>query len=501
MSIKKEQQNNKTITAIATPVGIGGVGIIRLSGENSLELAQRIFSKKVELLPRFLTNIKIKTDSVNDNAMAVYFKAPNSFTGEDVVELHLHGNYLLLQKVVEELIKCGASMAEPGEFTKRAFLNGKLDLSGAEGLIDLINAKSISSINQAHNQLCGGLKEKIELLQKKLVTIIASASVAIDYPEEDLEESETQKIKSEILPIIEELEALKNSFNTGRIIREGVKVAIVGKPNVGKSMLLNALLGYDRSIVTSLAGTTRDTIEESFEYKGVLFNIIDTAGLREADNEVEKLGIERSKKCIDLADILLCVGTVSELFEIELLNNDDCDNNTTNNCRNKYQPSEPYKKTIIVFNKMDLLENANDKVLPKHSGCPLGHPLQCSNSCLATQKTLCSRRGRTPGVPQNSISISAKTGKNIDKLKELLYDQSVGKIDTSGVAINNNRQLTAVVNAYDTLQRIISEKQIINLDCTISDLNFALHHLNTITGAVALDEVVAEIFASFCVGK
>jgi len=437
-------ENQKTIVAISTPAGIGGVGIIRISGKNSLFIAQKIFSEKYELIPRYLKNIKIKTDSVSDSAMAVYFKSPNSFTGEDVIELHCHGNYLLLTKIVEELIKSGANLAEPGEFTKRAFINGKIDLSGAEGLIDLINAKSTSGINSALNQLNGGLANKIKKLQKELVFIIADSSAAIDYPEEDLEEAEINKITNNILPIIKKLEIFKNSFDTGRIIRDGVRVAIIGKPNVGKSLLLNRLLGFDRSIVTDTAGTTRDTIEENFNYKGIIFNLIDTAGLRNTNNEVEKLGIERSKNASETADILLCVGTIDEPFD---------KNFVTNN-----------KKTILIYNKIDLVKNTA-KIYNK-----------------------------------NSISVSALTCQNIDKLKDELYNLSVGKIDASGVYINNNRQLTAVVGALEALERVKNAKNI-NLDCVISDLNHALYSLNTITGAVALDEVVNEIFANFCVGK
>jgi len=433
----------KTITAIATPVGEGGVGIIRVSGSDALSISQKLLNVKLDK-PRYFYRTTLQTANIKDDVMAVYFKAPNSFTGEDVVELHCHGNYLILNNVVAALIQKGCTIAEPGEFTRRAFLNGKLDLSCAEGLIDLIRAKSISSINSAYNQLKGGLFIEVESIIKNITALLAQASSSIDYPEEDLEESTVIDIKKTAQLIVEKLTKLKNSYNDGRLLRDGVRVAIIGEPNVGKSLLLNRLLGEERAIVTSEAGTTRDTIEESFNYKGALFTVIDTAGIREGKSEAERLGIQKSKAALNSADIVLCIYTVEKDFNLDVPKDKPC---------------------IFICNKIDLYKDKNIKSISNH------------------------------------ISISALQNKGIDKIKEELYNLSIGKISTVGASINNLRHLNAVTNSISHLERIKSANSTTPIDCVLSDLSLALSDLSAITGKFATDEVVNEIFNSFCVGK
>ena len=448
----KQKYFNDTVAAIATPAGEGGIAVLRVSGPHALIFSKRILSYKGTLRPRTVKLAALSTGEVSDEVMLLYFKSPRSFTGEDVLEIHCHGSYFLAQKVVEALLQNGCRAAEPGEFTRRAFLNGRIDLTKAEAVLDLIRAKSQSEVTAAYRQLRGGIFNEADALQKRLTDLIASASAAVDYPEDDIISPAKREILDGAQSVKLALTKLKDSFKGGRLLREGVRVAIIGLPNAGKSTLLNRLLGAERAIVTAEPGTTRDTVEETFIYRGVRFVVTDTAGIRAAATEAERLGIQRSLAAAEGADVILRVedGTgeanITELTKI-----------TTEN-----------KPVIVVKNKLDLarLDKTTDNTMP----CP------------------------------SSISISALTGENVELLKERLYGETVGKISAHGASICNLRQLDAVTRAAEALERLSISEQL-SLDCMLSDLYEASRALGSITGITATDAVVDAIFAQFCVGK
>lgn len=438
-----------TITAVATAVGESSVAIVRLSGKDSLSIVKKIasgkqFNKSVE--PRKMYLVDLDINGINDNAMVVYFKAPHSFTGEDVVEIQCHGNYFLAKRITEGLIKNGCRPAENGEFTKRAFLNNKIDLTKAEGIFDIINAKSEAEINCAFKKVSGELFTLLDDYQKTLITLIAKAEVCIDYPEEDIEEITKVEISNTLQTILSNLNNLKQSYNNGKILAEGIKVSIVGKPNVGKSMLLNKLLSSDRAIVTDIAGTTRDTIEESFLYKGMRIVFTDTAGIRETSDTVEKIGINKSYLSMENADIILAVSDENDDFNFDV-------------------PQD--KKVIKVVNKIDKLKS----------------------------KTKDNKNTNT------KIYISALENKNIELLKQTIYDIATKEITKYDTVINNLRHLNAVTNAILSLSEALDSLQTTTMDCVLTSLNDGFRYLGTVTGTIASDEIVNEIFSKFCVGK
>ena len=299
------------IAAISTPIGQGGIGIIRISGEKSLEIIKKIFKSKknVEEIKSYTIKYGYIYDEneLIDEVLVSFFKGPKSYTGEDICEINCHGGNLVIRRILDIVLKNGAKLAEPGEFTKRAFLNGKLDLSQAEAVMDVINSKSIKENKISIQQLEGYLGRKIRTIKEKIIDILVDIEANIDYPEYDLEEVQREKISRVLEESLLELETLENSFEEGKILKEGINTVIVGRPNVGKSSLLNALLKEDRAIVTSIAGTTRDTIEESLTVKGIPLKIIDTAGIRETNEIVEGIGVEKSKKALERADLVLLI--------------------------------------------------------------------------------------------------------------------------------------------------------------------------------------------------
>jgi len=454
---KKVQPYSDTIVAIATPAGTGGISIIRVSGAKALAcvlpfLKNRKPSQKKlnlkDIQPRYAHLFTFKTKMLSDDVLVLYFKNPNSYTGEDVIEIQCHGNYLIAQKITQTLIETGCRAAYPGEFTKRAFLNSRIDLTQAEATIDLIQAKSTSSIQAAHAQLQGGILYPIGVITQQLLQTIAKASSAIDYPEDDIIETSIQEIIQALKPVKQQLQTLKDSYHKGALVRQGVRVAIVGKPNVGKSALLNRLLGFERAIVTDIAGTTRDTVEEHFTHNGILFVIIDTAGIRDTTDRVEQIGIQRSNVAIESANLIINVTDIHNPTDFVKVN-----------------PSTP---VIDVVNKLDLAPNAP--------------------TLQSTKDT-------------NSIYLSAKNGDHIQTLKDTMVEKTLGKIDASGASINTMRQFTAVTTALDSLNQIEDVSMHLSLDCVLSDLTEAHRALCSLTGVIATDEVINEIFAKFCVGK
>lgn len=443
---------NKTICAISTPIGNGGISIVRISGSKSIDICQNLTTKnllKIEPRKLYLTNIS--AENFKDNALIVYFKAPFSYTGEDMIEIQCHGGIQVAKGILNSLIKNGATLAEAGEFTKRAFINGKISLDKAEGVIDMINAENEASVKAGYNLLSGKLFEKINSLQSYLTDCLAEMEVILDYPEEDIDYLNNKKIKECLTKTLYEINELLKTCSTGRIVKNGINVLILGRPNVGKSSLLNALLGYDRAIVTNIAGTTRDTIEESYNFNNLTFNVIDTAGIRESKNIVESIGIKKAEQSLEIADIVLIVLDGSEKITEE-------DKKIIELCKNK--------KVIFVINKNDLDNKLDIKL-------------------------------------NNFVKISALKLENINNLKQKIYDLVVdSNILNSQILITNTRHETALQNAKNSiLNSLTNLDNQESLDLIILEVKQAWLELGTITGLTSNEEIINTIFSKFCLGK
>lgn len=449
----------KTICAISTPIGVGGISVVRMSGNDARNIASKVFEKAgvsvYEMEPRKLYLGTLHTKNFDEKCLMVYFKSPASYTGEDMVEFQCHGGVKLAYGVLDELVNNGAVLAEGGEFTKRAFLNGKLSLDEAEGVIDVINSESDSEIRAGYALMQGGLKSGVINLQGKLTDCLAKLEVSMDYPEEDLEEETKQDVAKELDEVKTALNELYSTSKTGMCIKNGTKLVILGKTNVGKSSLMNALLNYDRAIVTDIQGTTRDTLEEMYEYKGIKFSVTDTAGIRESNDVVESIGIEKSKKAINIADLILFVLDGSS----ELSDED----------RQILELLSDKKNVLIVINKADLATK-----------------IDRTNLCQA-----------------NIIEISAKNRLNIDTLKETIYNLVFDKnITSQSVILTNIRHINIVREAIDLINIAIDTLNLgVNLDLLSVDIKNVWLKLGEITGESEVEEIINTIFAKFCVGK
>lgn len=451
-------KEEKTIVAISTALGNGGISIIRMSGKDSLSITSRVFKNKncdvKDFEPRKLYLGEFDCGDTKDKCMCVYFKAPYSFTGDDIVEFHCHGGLTLTNKIFEKLVECGCTPAGKGEFSKLAFLNGKISLDEAEGIIDMINAESESELKYGYQLMQGKLKNEIIDIQKELTELLAKIEVTLDYPEEDLEEETTDEIRNKLLSVKERLQSLLSTASLGKAVKEGTKILIYGKTNAGKSSLLNSLLEYNRAIVTDIQGTTRDTLEETFEYKGFKFILIDTAGIRESSDVVESIGIEKSKEMVKIADIVLFVVDGSRE-----LNEDDFNIISTLSDKN----------VVVVVNKHDLPQKADLSKLPF----------------------------------ENKVYISSTTGENIDQLKELLYSTvTKNNITNSAVVITNSRHITALkeglLHTENSLASLDGECM---LDLVSIDIKNIWLSLGDITGNSNNEDIIDDIFSKFCVGK
>lgn len=442
------------ISAISTASGTGGVAIIRASGENVLSLAEKMFkplSKTVKVKdfePYKLYVGEIDAGDFTDFGMMVYFKAPRSYTGEDMVEFHCHGGVIITQGILKRTYELGAIPATRGEFTKRAFVNGKLSLDSAEGLINMINSESTASLKVGYNLYREKLYAKINALQDDLTYALASVDADIDYPEEDLESVAKDDVKKAMQKSLNEVDFLLNSYVKGEKVKNGVKVAIVGRPNTGKSSILNALLNYDKAIVSSTAGTTRDVVEGSLSINGVKFDFYDTAGIRETDNDIEKLGIERSEKLLKSSDIAVAVIDGSE----DLTEEDKSILNAVSG-----------KESIIVYNKAD-------------------KPIKIKN--------------------EKAITLSAKTGEGVEELKAELYKRVFGGgVDLNSQYIAEERHYYALQKAKTALIDGLNNVDLVPLDLVAEDIKSVWESLGEITGKTASEEIIDEIFKKFCVGK
>ena len=433
---------NDVISAISTAAGTGGVAIIRLSGEGSLAIAEKMFApagKIKDFQPNVMYAGNIDGGDFTDFGMCVYFRAPKSFTGEDVVEFHCHGGVRIARGILSKTISLGARAAEKGEYTKRAFINGKLSLSSAEGMIDMINAESLASL-RAGSMLYGEkLTTEIKELQSALTDILAEIAADSDYPEEDLDGLNAEKIHASIEEAAKKLKKLSSTYACGKKIKDGVTVAICGKPNTGKSSLLNALLGYDKAIVSDEAGTTRDAVEGDLQINGVKYNLVDTAGIRERAGMVESIGIDRAKKIITSADVVVSV--------------------TDGN--GEAVPDGVTGSIIRVFNKCDLS----------------------------------SPEGEFDAV------VSAKTGAGLEELKGLIAEKTVGELTLDKAYIIEERHYSALLRAEQSLNSAIENVGIFTPDILAIDIQDAWDSLGEITGETANEQIINTVFEKFCVGK
>ena len=463
----KEQSmyEETTIAAIATAPGEGGIGIIRLSGVSASEIADKIFHTGTiktfkEAVPRMMYFGHVTDGGKRiDEGLAVYMKAPHSYTGEDVVEIQIHGSAEALRETLSLALRSGAVPAMRGEFTKRAFLNGRLDLAQAEAVMDIVSAKGEAALTQAESHLSGALSGFVHEVMEELKDLITKLEVTIDYPEEDLEDLTMEEIRDALEKIDKSLSALLKRSEEGRIIREGLRTAIIGRPNAGKSSLLNALLQEERAIVTDVPGTTRDTIEEAVRISGVSLLLMDTAGLRETDNKVEQIGIERARASMEKADLILAVIDGSSPLDGE---------------DKTILHSLGGKKAIVILNKYDLTPEVKAEDIWEIAG----------------------------QIPV--VSLSARYGSGMDELRDELrkitekQDADAGRV----LFLTNLRHVELVRKALDNVLRArASVREGLQADFIVIDLTEAWKTMGEITGDTMDDELIHSIFSRFCVGK
>lgn len=456
---------DKTIAAISTAVGEAGIGIVRMSGSKSLDIAKTVFRNGKKNKVNNLINRKLQygyifdDEEMVDEVLIAYMQGPKTYTTEDIVEIYCHGGFIAVKKVLNLLLNNGAVLAEKGEFTKRAFLNGRLDLSQAESVIDLIDAKTEKAYETSLLQLKGSISSRVQEIKAKMLELMARVEFQINFMEDFEDDLPLDPIYEKSDVIISDLDGMINSANKGRIIKEGIKTAIIGKPNVGKSSLLNALLRENRAIVTDIAGTTRDTIEESIDLGGVSINIIDTAGIRNTDDVVESIGVEKSRQIASQADLIIAIFDVSKSL-------DDEDKQIIELLRDK--------KSIILLNKTDL-----DLVLDKSVIYDLFKENQIIEMSIVEEK----------GISELEESIL-----------DLFFDGEIKVDDT--VMVTNLRHRDLLVKARDNISNGIEDmKNGYPLDAVEIDLRNAFNQLGEITGETIEEDVLDKIFKDFCIGK
>ncbi|MBL0144683.1 MAG: tRNA uridine-5-carboxymethylaminomethyl(34) synthesis GTPase MnmE [Chitinophagaceae bacterium] len=456
-----------TIVALATPQGTGAIGLIRLSGKNAIAIVNQLFpSKNLANQPSHTLHVGMlkEDDLVLDEVVVSLYKTPKSYTGEDVIEISCHGSPFVQQQIINATIEKGARTAKAGEFTQRAFLNGKLDLTQAEAVADIIASNSQKAQQIALNQLRGGFANRLHLLRDELINIAALIELELDFSEEDVEFADRKKLLENLTKIQSEVEPLLQSFKIGNAIKNGIPVAIVGKPNSGKSTLLNALLNEDRAIVSDIAGTTRDTIEDTLHLDGITFRFIDTAGLRHTTDVIEKVGVEKAIQKITEAEIILLVVDINE---------------TVDDIIRQYNELQlkPHQNCIIVLNKLDAISACN------------GYDIEEAVATLT--KVEC-------------LAISAKNKLHLDKLlKSIIHKSNLNAIGAESVIITNARHYNELKNTLQSIQDIrkgLSNN--ISGDLIAVDIKKALNHIATLTGSVETDrDILGTIFGKFCIGK
>ena len=454
----------ETIAAISTPRGEGGIGIIRISGDDSFEILNKIFKAKNPNKDlgfyKFNYGFIYDGDHMLDEAMVVRMKGPKTYTCENVVEINCHGGYLVTQKILELVLKKGARHAEKGEFTKRAFMNGRIDLSQAEAVMDIIQGKTEKSISLSLEQLRGDLRDKIQNLKKLLLDVTAHVNVVLDYPEEGIDEPLPAHLRDNLENVHMEINKLINSYDKGKKIKEGIKTAIIGKPNVGKSTLLNSLLKEERAIVTHIPGTTRDIIEEVINVRGIPLVLVDTAGIRETEDLVENIGVEKSKEIIEKSDLILFVLDASRELEKD-------DHQIINLIR------ENNKKAIILLNKIDLFRKITRESIDFFDG--------------------------------EILEISAKEETGIEEMEERIYNYILEEdVEDSSekLVITNIRHKSALEKTKEAVENIFQTiDSEMPMDLISVDLKEALDSLSEITGEISSEDILDHVFSNFCVGK
>ena len=441
-----------TISAISTALVASGVAVIRISGQKSLEIAKEMFLPQgktavLDFEPNKMYVGEILADGFSDHGMCVYFKAPKSFTGEDIVEFHSHGGVAISKGILRKILSLGARLANNGEFTKRAFMNGKLSLSSAEGLIDMINSESVSGVKAGYYLYRENLTKEITYLQDKITDALSEIDADMDFPEEDLQIKSTINVKTALVEVIDKVESLKSTYRLGRTLKDGVKVGIVGKPNTGKSSLLNALLNYDKAIVSDIAGTTRDIVEGNIEIDGVRFYFSDTAGIRTSDDKIEELGVSLSKRILNESDLILFVVDANDFDEQD---------------KAIYQIVKD-KTVIVAQNKLDKSDERLDIA---------------------------------------DICISALKKTNLQELKQLMLEKTVGSgMDLNGDFLCEERHFNALNIANEKFKSALKNIDIVPLDILSIDIKDGWDALGEISGKTATEDIINNIFSKFCVGK
>lgn len=449
------------IAAIATPVGEGGIAVIRVSGNNAIAKVSGCFKgkdlAKADSHTVHFGKIIRKDGRVVDEVLATVFRSPKSYTGEETVEISCHGGVLVTQAVLETILEQGVRSAEPGEFTQRAFLNGKLDLDQAEAVADLIHAKSIKAVDAAHQQLEGQLGKHIKTFRQQIIDATAMVELELDFIEEDVEFANKEQLRKLLVDVDNEIGKLLDTYETGRLVKDGVKTVFIGRPNAGKSTLLNTLVGTERAIVTEIAGTTRDTIDADWSYDGLLFKLIDTAGLRETEDVIEAEGVKRSQKAFEEADLVVYLKDLS--LPIDSTERDEIAG---------FQKRAEQTPFLLVGTKLDLHEPSKEERL------------------------------------DYDLKISAIEEKNIGELKKMMKIRALESkdYDTSSLLVTSSRHRDSLQKARDNTRRAINAlDQGMTGDFLSIDLRSALKELGTITGEITNEDVLDSIFSRFCIGK
>ena len=455
---------DNTIVAISTAAGNGGIGIVRLTGEDTFKIIEKIFKPKSNnteikgYTMKYGNIVNPKNNEIIDEVLVSYFVSPKSYTRENMCEINTHGGMVVEKRILEVCLENGAELAEPGEFTKRAFLNGRIDLSQAEAIIDLINSKSEKEAKESVNQLEGNLSKKINEIEQKLIDTMVNIEVVVDYPEYDVEEAKDSDEIKELEDVRELLIKLKESFNKGKILKDGIKTVILGKPNAGKSSLLNTILNEERAIVSSIEGTTRDTIEEYIHINGISLKLIDTAGIRDADNEIERIGVDKSKKLAESSDLIIAIFDTSRPFDKE-------DEEIVNIIKDK--------KAIVLLNKIDI--GNTEEIEAKLND--LNKPI---------------------------IKISALKNEGIEelysKIEELFEFNEISS--DNEILITNERHKNQINKAIENIELgIKSLKDNVPIDISAIYIKQVLEDLGEITGKNVTEDIINEIFKKFCLGK
>lgn len=454
-----------TIAAISSGLTSSGIGIVRMSGPQAVEIADKVYRsvsgrKKLDDVPSYTANYGYIYDGEEliDEVLVLVMRAPHTYTREDVVEIDCHGGVVVMKTILDLLLRSGARPAEPGEFTKRAFLNGRIDMSQAEAVIDVIGAKNKMALSCSEKQLRGSIRDKINSLRHDILGVVASIEALLDDPEHFDNGNLTETITPQVDGFIEELEKLLASSENGRLITEGIRTVIVGRPNVGKSSVMNRLLGENRAIVTDIPGTTRDTLEETMSLNGILLNIIDTAGIRDTDDTIEKIGVDRARRYAEDAELVLFVADSSRQLEKDDLEILDLVKD---------------KKVIVLLNKSDLEEKTGAQMIRQVTDAPI-------------------------------VSISAKYGSGMDELAKIVKDMffSGDVLYNDEIVITNARQKAAIRDALESMKMVrksIDDKM--PEDFLSIDLIAAYQQLGLVTGESVQDDVADRIFSDFCVGK